>query len=327
MKRVTFGKFAGVKIKGKVPMVLDSNSDGVVTHAERAAWLTAQVESNGKYGCVMNYDGTGMTAGLHQAVAVYPRALKEKGSLWGLLEDLQTAVSVKPRSQAALDFIALQEAFTEDGYEFCADGYLRRRDAGRRATGKEIRELLTGSSNGVMPESGPMRSNAERYVRAFHVLFSAPETFEAQNRYGMKHFSRWSRRKMRFSRKYKELTIDDFIYREYGRGANFLQVDNTVGPELDLAMCMFWSHTVNAPGQALKVFCKAMDALPRERISEVGIARKLVERLGTSKYGRWDDDLKNGRYQRTLRYARKLGDWPSELFSGPDAIMPKNLVD
>ena len=59
MKRVRFNKYAGVKIRGTVDMVLDSDRDSTVSHAEAAAWLTAQVESNGKYGCVMNYDGNG----------------------------------------------------------------------------------------------------------------------------------------------------------------------------------------------------------------------------------------------------------------------------
>lgn len=328
MRRVKFGKFAGVKIKGKIPMEVDSDGDGVVTHAERAAWLTAKVESNGKYGCAMNYDGTGMTAGLHQAVAVYPRALSEKGSLWGLLEDVQSSVESQPLSEGALMFIALQELLVQDGYEFCVDGYLRNRETGRRASGREIRLILTGSSNGVMPESGVLRQDAESYIRTFHALFSCPETFQAQNKYGMKHFSRWSRRTMRYSRKYRDLTIDDFVYRNgLGARAGFLQVGNEIREDLDLAMCMFWSHTVNAPGMALKIFCKAADKCrqPIHLEDMSAFARELIRRLGESRYGRWDDDIKNGRYQRTRRYAKKFkGAWSGELFADV-GIMPKDL--
>jgi hypothetical protein len=324
MKRIKFGKYAGVKIKGKIPMEVDSNRDGVITHAERAAWLTAHVESDGKYGCVMNYDGTGMTAGIHQAVAVYPRDLDSKGSLWSLLADICIKASNTPGSEVACRFCDLQDAFMGDGYEFCGQGYLRNRTFGKRATGVEIRNLFTGAFNGVMPESGPLRDRAEKYVKLFHELFSSRDTFSIQNEFGIRHFSMWAGRKLRFSKKYSKATIGDIIYRwiQYPDG-QFLTVGDIVDLGIDLAMCMFWSHMVNAPGEGLKVFCRVVDEGPFDDL--YGFAKVLVKRLGTSKYGRWDDDLKNGRYQRTRRYAIKSGFWPESLFEGLTAIMPKNL--
>jgi hypothetical protein len=51
----------------------------------------------------------------------------------------------------------------------------------------------------------------------------------------------------------------------------------------------------------------------------------LIKKLAITKYGRWDDDIPNGRYQRTRNFAAKI--WPSELFVGNKAIMPKDFKD
>ena len=87
MKRIKFGKYAGVKIKGKIPLEAPNS----LSHLSWVSWLTAMVESDGKFGSVMNYDGTGMTAGIHQAIAVYPKApgdgnkKNEQGPMWKLM--------------------------------------------------------------------------------------------------------------------------------------------------------------------------------------------------------------------------------------------------
>lgn len=100
-------------------------------------------------------------------------------------------------------------------------------------------------------------------------------------------------------------------------------------PEFDLAMAMFWSNTVNAPGAALRKLCQAADMLGREygdfsEERQVKFAKRLVNKLGNTTFGRWDDDIPGGRYQRTRRAATKV--YPRRLFVGPQAIMPKDLV-
>jgi hypothetical protein len=57
----------------------------------------------------------------------------------------------------------------------------------------------------------------------------------------------------------------------------------------------------------------------------VEFARELILGLGNTKFGRWDDDIRHGRYQRTRRVAKESGLWPEELFVGADAIMPADL--
>ena len=91
IRRLKYKNYAGLQIKATVPVKISPY--GMQEHLGRAAYLTEQVESNGMYGSVMNYDNTGMTAGLHQAIAVYPKELEDKdfnaaddqGPLWKLL--------------------------------------------------------------------------------------------------------------------------------------------------------------------------------------------------------------------------------------------------
>ena len=82
MNRIVFKEYAGVRIKGQKPL---SSFPLSRRHLDRASRLTAEVESGGRFGSVMSYDGTGMTAGIHQAIAVYPKNLKDQGPLWKLL--------------------------------------------------------------------------------------------------------------------------------------------------------------------------------------------------------------------------------------------------
>ena len=314
MKRITFNKYAGVNIPGKESMELDVNKDGIVTHAERASWLTAMVESGGKFGNVMNYDGTGITAGIHQAIAVFPRDLDSTGTLWELMRDV--GIACKASKCNAWD--VLVDQFKRQGVIIGVDGKPRN-EKGIEVKGNALRELLTGDSNGLMPESGAGRKRAESFVFLFHDLMASPETFEAQVSFGVRHFSKWAKRGLRFCKKWDpELTLQHFAYGMEDRDLVSIRTDE-MSKELDLAMCMFWSHSVNAPGYALQVFCKAAD----EVLSNEELPRVLVRRLATAQYGRWDDDIKNGRYQRTRSFAMQI--WPEELFVRKDALMPKDF--
>ncbi|MCZ2108032.1 MAG: hypothetical protein LC118_00410 [Dehalococcoidia bacterium] len=54
-------------------------------------------------------------------------------------------------------------------------------------------------------------------------------------------------------------------------------------------------------------------------------AKLLIQKLGNNPFGRWDDDIRTGRYQRTRHHAMASGLWPTKLFDGPEAIMPADL--
>ena len=322
MKRKTFKKYAGLVVKGKAKQAsVDMDS----LHLQRAAWLTAEVESGGVYGTVMNYDGTGMTAGIHQAIAVYPRNLEDdkvgndQGPLWKLLVHMRTAA---PESFTLLDLFS---RMFHVGWYLDDVGAVRYVDSGKLVHGKNIRQELSGPK-GVVPIRGRQRNKATQWVREFHAAFSDDKTFEAQDSFGMTHFVERSEAKLRPCRSqfYRRFTIHDFLYGDY------MHITNVVLPwesdTLDLAICMFWSHTVNAPGAALRVLCKDVDAwgLPlRDYRPGRETARRWIKMLGNHQRGRWDDDIPNGRYQRTRRAAMRV--WPKELFEGEDAVMPKDL--
>jgi len=317
MKRIKFRNYAGFKISGTTPMIKERRD----THLLRASYLTAMVESGGKFGCVINYDGTGMTAGIHQAIAVYPAELlhpdkniaNDQGPLWKLLYEIYKIKEIRYHSS-----FLLFEMMNSKGWYLAPDNTLRWIDGGKYVDGFTIREEFTGSKNGVAPLNGPRRKKVEDWMWLFHRLFSASETYRTQEDFGIEHFvKRANRAKLRFckSKELQKCTLADTVYAAFE--------DITVAdpiPELDLAMCMYWSHSVNAPGIALKKLCSVIYHL--EKNGAPTFAKVLIRKLGESNYGRWSDDIKNGRYQRTRRFAMESGFWPDELFTGKGAIMP-----
>jgi hypothetical protein len=316
MRRITWKKYAGLLCKGTHTVGLE----GKQGHLRNAAWLTAQVECGGKYGSVMNYDGTGMTAGIHQAIAVYPRELAQEdfnarddqGPLFKLLARIDAARVARDEMRS------LRRLFISNDCYLAADGRLRLCDSGKLVPGRRIREILTGASNGCMPVRGKHRARATEFVRAFSMLFSHPDTFSIQDCYGMEHFiKRAERIKLRFCKKStnRHLTIQDAVYSPYGVHIAAAYGGDNIPDELDLAMSIFWSFTVNAPGAALKLFCRVYDKSTQETLPA-----NLIKALGKSRFGRWSADKKNGRYQRTRRAAIKV--WPSVVVN---KVMPKSF--
>ena len=99
MPKVSYRKrknYSGPLIAGTEPYPAPS-AERAGFHIDRAYWLTTRVETGGKFGAVMAYDGTGMTAGPDQHIAVYPKELAnedlnaadDQGSLWKLLRRLE----------------------------------------------------------------------------------------------------------------------------------------------------------------------------------------------------------------------------------------------
>jgi len=301
MKRIKFKNFAGVRIKGKVP-IETPGALASIGHLNRVEWLTATVESGGVFGTVQNYDGTGMTAGLHQAVACYPRA-KGQGPLWRLVDTFPVGDE-------------LFEKLKERGFWLGTAGELVDLETDRSARRARIRHEFTGARNGVMPLRGPDRKRAEEWAWLFHECFSNPATFEIQKRAGKNWCLDRERQRLRFSVRCSDQSIRAAVY-----GGAWLQRAEMIdlGIEKDLALAVYWSHSVNAPGAAFRRLCKAVDeADPLDNPRD--FAKALIRRLGKARYGRWHYTIKNGRYQRTRRAARKL--WPAELFKGKGAIMP-----
>jgi hypothetical protein len=318
---VEFRKFRGMAIKGTVPVEppLDSTRTFTVRHIDEASWLTAMVESGGKFGCVINYDGTGMTAGIHQAIAVFPRALadnnpkNDQGPLWKLLNRMKAS-----GASAILD---LSFEFGKYGMYLADDDRLRYHNGGGLVSGLEIRRILSGDTNGYLPDDKKIQRRVGKFVDLFHEIFKDRNTFEAQMDYGSEHFAKAANKKLRFCKdpQLQDITVSDYFYE-----GQHLTAVSELPDHFSLAMAMYWSHSVNAPGYALKRLCKqVVDKLPDEiEPYDERISRLLIRKFGDTPFARWDDDLKNGRYQRTRTFAMKY--WDKSLF-GPSGIMPKDL--
>lgn len=320
MKRVTYKDYAGVSIKGDVEL-----GPPGPRHMDAASWLTAQVESGGKFGTVISYDGTGMTAGIHQAIAVYPRELSSQkdgypkdsqGPLWKLLHRCFQAY---PDLHTVKDM----QSFLE-GLGFCVvNGVAKDPLLQRPVDGYTIREQFTGSADGVMPHKGPGRDKAELAAGMFSVFFSDIHTHSIQLGWGEEHLlKRIERVKLRHSHNQtvKQSTVSQCVYNPLGVDAGMVKRSD-LPPELDLAMSVWMSFIVNAPSIALRKMAKTLDFFRTREPEE--FSKELIHSLGTAKWGRWDAGIKYGRYQRTRNYAMKV--WPEELFVGKDAIMPKEL--
>lgn len=314
MKYVNFGRYAGFKQSGTVRI----KKEGRPRHIQRASYLTAMVESGGKFGCALNYDGTGMTAGIHQAIAVYPKQLlnpddnprNDQGPLWRLLRKLQSLIPGEK----------LWETFKEWNCDIGADNILYRNQ--RVADGYTIRRMLSGDVRGQVKRSGIEANRARDFVQLFHNLFSNSLTFEAQEEFGIEHFAKRAERiKLRFATEYSQKTMNELFYSP-NSCSQLLAKD--FEPGLDLALCVYWSHSVNAPSIALRALCKVLNKCSPYNNN---FPKRFIATIGNTKWGRWDDDIKNGRYVRTRRYAMQSHFWPKELFDGPNAIMPENLPD
>lgn len=318
MEYIKFGSYAGYRIKGSVPMggLSDVDKDN---HVKRACCITAQVESGGMYGSVMGYDGTGVTACLHQAVSIYPREVWEadgkaeddQGPLWKIVKRINDAhPDVCDPIMKMIDLA---------GWVLAADGSVRKKTGGF-PSGKEMRIQLCGDINGVVPATGSVSEHVKRWMEAFAKVFSDPTTFSIQGASGEEFILKRAQRVATCTGK----TILDAIYD--GKDLVTLKASEMT-EELDLAMCMFWSHSVNAPGKALERLNSAITGYgkPTEPPPKhLTLPWLIIRRLGNCDYGRWEKGIKNGRYQRTRDEMMKSGLWSPELFQD-GGYMPADL--
>lgn len=328
VKWVQFRSYSGPSINDGYPIGPPSGD-----HVGRAYWLTTKVETGAYLGRVMAYDGTCMTAGPDQHIAVYPKELANEdgnaaddhGSLWGLFDVLRSLRGSSSSFDAAVE--ALVAELASDGFYPGPDGrprYVACRKvtvSGRKIEvakgdlvhGNILRDTYTGPVAGRVPARGPAWEKARRWALLWHRLTAHPHGHNAQLDFGIKHLiHRTARRRLPGLG-----TVEEVVYK-HGIAATRLV------PSLDLAMCVYHSHSVNGPSPANRALADALKRRPIDRDPEA-TARELIVRLGNNTYGRWDDDIKNGRYQRTRAHAMASGLWPRDLFEGNNAVMPRDL--
>lgn len=341
---VKYGKFrsySGPIIRGTDPMPSPSGSRAD-HHVDRAFWLTAMVESGGKIGAVMAADGTGMTIGLDQHIAVYPRELAhedynakdDQGSLWKLLYRLETVRSSQSYHKAV---DVLWDMLLKEGWFVAQDGVLRylhdqevtvgpktlEVDAGDVVFGAQIRDVFT-PPGGKVPQKSDNWQRSKRWALAFHAITSHFGAEAAQISYGQEHLvKRTKRRRLKIDmgagKKPRWGKLEKMGYDN--REVSSLKLGDTWSEDMDLALCVYQSHSVNAPSIANKCVVRAR----KKASTDAAFAKWLLRFLGNNSYGRWDSGIKHGRYQRTRSAARASGLWPKSLFDGPRAIMPRDL--
>lgn len=320
--RVSYKSYSGPRIRGTEDYVLGSPS----SHWDRVLWLVSKVESGGRFGAITMYDGTAVTAGLHQAIAVYPkelahedyRAKDDQGTLWSLLRSIELIPDF-PAVEALWD--KLKDA----GFYVGRDGVLRyleegevkigsrklRYSPGDIVYGTHIRETFT--PDGGSPKRGAHWEQSKSWALAFHAVFSDPKSFKAQSEFGMEHFEQVATT--------RHIGSDLIVDALYDGSLHLPAGSERFSPMYDLALAVFWSHSVNAPAIAYRLLKRAYKLNPPQDDPDK-FARRLLRLLGTSKFGRWNFSVKNGRWARTRRSARKV--WEKSLFS-PSGVMPASL--
>ena len=301
VKHRTWKTYSGCLINDNFTLYPNPNTNN---HLDRALYLTSLVEVGGKFGLVQSYDGAGMSAGLEQKIAIYPKSLAQ-GSLWQMLLELK--VAVKESDCPPLKNII--KALSDTGWFLDNAGILRHRKNGSEVTGSEIRNEFT-PPDGKTPSSGSDWEKAKHWAILFNELFNHPATFDIQ--------IMSAKKSLLLSNKASEYTA--YKATTGVENPSILVVGENITVEQDLAMCVYHAHSVNGP-------VPAKDCLKASRPdNSTGWAKRLIRLLGTKKFGSWADtsDGRN-RYDRTRIVAKTSGLWDESLFIGPDAIMPENL--
>ena len=301
VKWVKYKSYSGCVIRDNVTIYPNPQTN---LHMDRAVYLTSLLETAGHFGVVQSYDSCAMSAGLEHNVSVLPRTM-EQGGLFPALNFIRMAVP----ERACPPLISLLGAFKSVGWVLDASGVLRDYKTGQKVSGQAIRNEFT-PDNGVVPETGPKWEQAKRWALLYNALFNHSATFHTQ--------IESAKRSLLLGNKAGEISAYKAICGvEYPA---ILMINVNLTPEQDLAMCVYHSHSVNAPSIARSCLIESKpDNTP-------AWPKRLVRILGTRKYGNWQDTATGtSRYDRTRIYAKNSGMWPATLFDN-SGIMPENVA-
>jgi len=317
------------------------------SHVDRACWLTEGVETGHRVGSCFAADGTGMTIGRGQHILVYPKELAnedwdardDQGGAGKLLRDIEinAADLGDPDYEPDHNIEALWSAFEAEGWYLAQDGFFRWRDAGRakvkgRWTDHNAGDLVHGAVlrdaitpiGGKVPKTGERWEAAKRWAGLFYDLMSDERHFHCQWRFERNHLiDRVRTRKIQIDPRRRRQTIQQALYGPVL--TENVVVNRDISPHLDLALCVLHSHSVNAPAVAYQKLVESLVATGYKAgdmsTSQVAFARDLLQRLARTKYGRWNEDIENGRWQRSRKRAMETGFWPAEFFRSPGGLM------
>jgi len=282
-------------------------------HIDRAVYLSGQLEA-GSWGTVQGYDGCAMSGGILHNIAVSPKDLSQ-GTFFALLREISV--------RAKAEFAPIDAEFKRLGWTISADGKLRLTATGALVSGETIRLELSGSAKGAVLKTGPDSNRARVWAERFFTLFSAPGTYAAQSDYAASWLADGNKGdELAVYRKFSTGGVATFLVKHPGDSIISLPVD-LLPVEVELAMCVYHSFSVNAPGAAKAVLSPILGRL--DKLTPAGFATALIRGLGKKQYGNWLDSPGDGsnRYDKTRKavWAR------SDLWNGPMAksLMPKDL--
>lgn len=301
----SYKNYSGVLIPGDIKVALPENK---LNHFQRAFYLTAQLESP-KWGLVQSYDGAGISGGPFHFTAYQP-ASGVQGSLFSLLSCL-----VDELKDTNSNLNAVIHEIKNSGW-LLINGKLYSLDKSKLISGEEIRNTLA-PVNGKVPKSGNAWEQAVKWATLFHNLLSDPQTFPIQTKFSINYLIN--------GQQIIEKVVYTHVLGDTQIDLRNVTVSVTLGKcslqePMDLALCVYHSHSVNAPGIAKSCLESAL------KVTDFSdFPRILIKLLGTNNYGNWHDtvDGKN-RYDRTRIAAKTSGLWNKELFEN-SSIMPENF--
>lgn len=316
-----YGKYSGPYIIGTRNTPTVAAPDLETPFMTRAFWLTIMAESLGRFGVVNMRDGTGVTAGLHQAVGCLPKSLKAQGPLFELLWRLNTVIDLSVTRVGSL--------FEGECWALAPGGTLVD-EAGRPVTGRRFRDVVT-PPGGQTPKEGSEWRTARAWAAAFHELFADSTTHRTQILFGVEALHR---NVCRFrANKY----LQGHTVEEVGFKGNAKYPYPFDSEEADLAHALLLSFAINAPTWAFQVYNVEikrvaknlnMDAVIEGKFKDLhnlidteNFGRRLIGSL-TKKSVKWDDDVRGSRYQRSRAAAMQV--WSSHLFD-EGGVMAEDL--
>lgn len=313
------GKYSGFVVYGEKPF-----KENLSTHIDRAITLTSFVETGNKRGSIMSADGTAITAGQCQNILVYPRNTDEQGDLSCLLskifaeiEDLRVIKPLLSSFERVGWFVYNKKIRHKWNGEARIEGKSIKYNQNSVVNGSILRNELTGEY-GVTPSKGIEKRNAQNWVILFHELFAHDSTEKLQMDFEKEKLANKIRKtKISINPRRRGVTLQKLFY----KGEDPIEFNSGwMTPEMDLALCVFYSYSVNAPSAAKKVLEKVIDDTgfnpdKAGSIYEIEFAKELLRALGRSDYGRWSHEVKSGRWARTRKHAMNMNYWSKSFFA------------
>lgn len=286
--------FSGIKVIGD-NYVEAPTGEYANWHMHRAFYITSQLEAP-IWGAVQSYDGAGMSGGPFHWIAVYPKNM-EQGPLFQLLRRIEITKGAPVGD--------LWKELATQGWYVAMDGKLRNIKTGGLIGGREIRNVFT-PPNGKVPKTGPQRNEAEKWAVLFHKLLADPKTYHAQAVFSIEYLMK--------SQAALEIQAYNYFIKVQTPELLGSREDLKLPEEVDLAMCIYHSFSVNAPAIAKSCLETTMKEYEKKKDSYI-FAKTLIKKLGTRKYGRWADvpGEKGSRYDWTRNACIKAGFWDKNL--------------